>query len=164
MTLRARIAISPFWFGPSSRRGSSSDDDAHLDAGQRQAHRAGLARPVERQVGAGGRGLGHAPAAAELVAGEALEARPDLDRQRGAARSCRRRSEERSRRLDAGMVRERDPHGRHAREGGRALDLDVAQDRLGVELLAQQDLVAVLDLAQQDRGQRVDVEQRQDAG
>ena len=50
-------------------------------------------------------------------------------------------------RLDARVVGERDPHCRHARKRGRALDLDVGERRLDVEARAQQDLVAELDAA-----------------
>ena len=60
-------------------------DDVHDDARQRQPDRAGLWRSGARQVGAGRGGFRHAPAAAEALSGDALEALRDLDRERCAA-------------------------------------------------------------------------------
>ncbi len=82
---------------------------------------------------------------------------------KGAAPELGTRSELKSRCLDAGECRERDPHGRHAGEHGRALVLDVAHRLRGVEALAQQDEVAGSELAQQHAGQAIDVKERQDA-
>src|SRR3954469_6975405 len=59
-------------------------DDVELDAGQHQADRARLVGTNRRMAGTGRAGLGHAPAAAELLADFALEETRDLHRQRRA--------------------------------------------------------------------------------
>ena len=122
----------------------------------------GLAGPLARQAGAGGRRLGHAPAAAEALAGQLLEALGYLHRQRRAARGRIAQRGEIAL-VDVGRIGERDPHGGHAGEHGRLLDLDVVERRGHVEAHAQQQLVALAQAAQQHRGERVDVEQRQHA-
>ena len=133
-----------------SARGSSSERSRCSMPGSGRPIVPGLRGPVERQVGAGGRGLGHAPAAAERVAGEALEALPHLDRQRRAAGAADAQRGEVAP-LDAGMVGERDPHRRHAGKDGGALASMSREHRVGVEARTQQHLVAVRDLPQQDR-------------
>jgi hypothetical protein len=56
-------------------------NDLQLDAGQRHADRSGLGFAERQQVGACRRGFGHAPAAGEPLAGQALEPLAHFHRQ-----------------------------------------------------------------------------------
>ncbi len=88
--------------------------------------------------------------------------RRDLDRQRRAAGTAAHQRRQIAA-LEIGQACDRDPHRRHAGEGGGALDFDVAHHRFDVEALVQRDQIAALEAAQQDHGQGKDMEQRQHA-
>lgn len=92
-------------------------------------------------TGAGRAGLGHAPAALQLHADLALEDARDFDRQRRAAGAAAHQRRQVTL-VQIGQARDRDPHRRHARKSGGALDLNVAHDGLDIEALMQRDQAA----------------------
>ena len=134
--------------------------DPHLDTRQGQADEARAAWRIGGDGGAGGAGLGHAPAAADAPADQRFQLPQRLERHGRAARAY---DAEGSEALGPGLgaVQHADPHGRHAGEGVDAERLDLGDGLRGVEARAQMQQRAFGHLAQQHGGQREDVEQRQ---
>ncbi len=131
-------------------------------AGQRQADRAWLHRPVERIAGRDRRGLRQAVALDQLAAGQLLEALLDLERQRRAARQAeleRRQVEA----LELGVVDDRGEHRRHARHAGRLGRVDQLQGVVEHEARHDHDLGRQRDREVHHHGHREHVEERQRA-
>ena len=137
-------------------------DEFHLRSGV--GHAAGGGPPLAL---AGGerpdrRGLGHAPAFIQLAAGHLLEPLLHHDRQRraaGAAETQRGKIHA----FDARDAEQGDMHGRHAQIDGDLLLDDGLERGLGIEARMNDKLRPQSRAKEHDHGQRIDVEQRQDA-
>ena len=153
--------ISPFSPGATYFVRTVECEQLDLDVRQRDAAGAGLGLALRRE-GAGRRGLGHAPAFADIDAGDGGVALPHLDRQRRAARAA---VLERAQVVPGrvGVVDQRGEHRRHAAEDADLLGGDVLQRRLGIEAAVLDQLGAQPQAEQHVDRQRVDVERRQHA-